>query len=230
MKRALRTFWGALRDFWDELFLLALMNVVTVLLLIPVVTFPPALAGLWSAANLVAKGRAIGWRDYFKAFRRYFLKAWGLALLNGLVGIILVANVLFYAPANVPFEISPTLSFWIQALFLGVAFVWLIVQLYPMALLLEQEDQRLRVALRNAAVLFAANLGFTIVLALLLLVVAAVSMVLPPLWLLVTVALFAVVCNKAVLHLLETYREARVEAAEGRGSSTGTTPGPPSPP
>jgi uncharacterized membrane protein YesL len=230
MKRALRTFWGALRDFWDELFLLALMNVVTVLLLIPVVTFPPALAGLWSVANLVAKGRAIGWRDYFKAFRRYFLKAWGLALLNGLVGIILVANILFYAPANVPFEISPTLSFWIQALFLGVAFVWLIVQLYPMALLLEQEDQRLRVALRNAAVLFAANLGFTIVLALLLLVVAAVSMVLPPLWLLVTVALFAVVCNKAVLHLLETYREGRAEAAEERGSSTGTIPGPPSPP
>jgi uncharacterized membrane protein YesL len=230
MKRALRTFWGALRDFWDELFLLALMNVVTVLLLIPVVTFPPALAGLWSVANLVAKGRAIGWRDYFKAFRRYFLKAWGLALLNGLVGIILVANILFYAPANVPFEISPTLSFWIQALFLGVAFVWLIVQLYPMALLLEQEDQRLRVALRNAAVLFAANLGFTIVLALLLLVVAAVSMVLPPLWLLVTVALFAVVCNKAVLHLLERYREGRAETAEERGSSTGTTPGPPSPP
>jgi uncharacterized membrane protein YesL len=230
MKRALRTFWGALKDFWDELFLLVLMNIVTVLLLIPVVTFPPALAGLWSAANLVAKGRAIGWRDYFKAFRRYFLKAWGLALLNGLVGIILVANILFYAPANVPFEISPTLSFWIQALFLGVAFVWLIVQLYPMALLLEQEDQRLRVALRNAAVLFAANLGFTIVLALLLLVVAAVSMVLPPLWLLVTVALFAVVCNKAVLHLLETYREGRAEAAEERGSSTGTIPGPPSPP
>jgi uncharacterized membrane protein YesL len=230
MKRALRTFWGALKDFWDELFLLVLMNIVTVLLLIPVVTFPPALAGLWSAANLVAKGRAIGWSDYFKAFRRYFLKAWGLALLNGLVGIILVANILFYAPANVPFEISPTLSFWIQALFLGAAFVWLIIQLYPMALLLEQEDQRLRVALRNAAVLFAANLGFTIVLALLLLVVAAVSMVLPPLWLLVTVALFAVVCNKAVLHLLETYREARAEAAEERGSSTGTTPGPPSPP
>ena len=47
MKRALRVFWGALKDFWDELFLLMLMNIVTVLLLIPVLTFPPALAGLW---------------------------------------------------------------------------------------------------------------------------------------------------------------------------------------
>lgn len=231
MKRALRAFWGALKDFWDELFLLMLMNIVTVLLLIPVVTFPPALAGLWSAANLVAQGRAIGWSDYFQAFRRYFWKAWGLALLNVLVGIILLANVLFYAPANVPFEISPTVSFWIQALFLGVTFVWLIIQLYPLALLLEQEDQRLRVALRNAAVLFVANLGFTIVLGLLLLVVAAISTVFPPLWLLVTVALLAVVCNKAVLHLLETYRErARAEAAGEEGSSPVTTPTPPSPP
>jgi uncharacterized membrane protein YesL len=109
---------------------------------------------------------------------------------------------------------SPTLSFWIQALFLGVAFAWLIIQVYPMALLLEQEDQRLRVALRNAAALFVTNLGFTVVLGLLLLIVAAISMLFPPLWLLITVALFGVVCNKAVLHLLEAYR-ARAQAAGG---------------
>jgi len=82
MKHVFRVFWEALREFWDELFLLMLMNVVTVLLVIPVVTFPPALAGLWGAANLVAKGRAIHWSDYFEGFRRYLWKAWGLALLN----------------------------------------------------------------------------------------------------------------------------------------------------
>jgi uncharacterized membrane protein YesL len=220
MKRALRVFWEALKAFWDELFLLMLMNIVTILLLVPVVTFPPALVGLWNAANLVAKGRAIGWSDYFGAFRRYFWKSWGLALLNLLVGIIVLTNVFFYAPANVPFEISPTVSFWIQALFLGVAFVWLAIQLYPMALLLEQEDQRLRVALRNAAVLFVVNLGFTVVLGLLLLLVTAISTVFPPLWLLITLALFGVVCNKAVLHLLGPYREqARAEAAGEVASS-----------
>jgi len=41
-------------------------------------------------------------------------------------------------------------SLWIQALFVGVALLWVIVQMYPLALLFEQEDQRLRVALRNA--------------------------------------------------------------------------------
>lgn len=214
MRHVLRVVWEALKDLWDELFRLMLMNVVTVLLVIPVVTFPPALAGLWSAANRVAKGRAVDWSDYFGGFRRYFWKAWGLALLNILVAIIVFTNVRFYTPDTVPFDISSNLSVWIRAVFVGTAFLWLLVQLYLMALLLEQEDQRLRVALRNAAVLVIAHPGFTMVLAVLLLIVAALSTAFPALWFLVTLALFAVVSNKAVLHLLEPYRE-QARAAEG---------------
>jgi uncharacterized membrane protein YesL len=219
MKHVFRVFWEALKEFWDELFLLMLMNVVTVLLVIPVVTFPPALAGLWGAANLVAKGRAIHWSDYFEGFRRYFWKAWGLALFNILVAVILFTNIRFYTPANVPFDISPSVSQWIQAFFVGVALLWVIVQMYPLALLFEQEDQRLRVALRNAAVLLITNPGFTIVLLLLLLIVAAISTAIPLLWFVVTLALFAVVCNRAVLHLLEPYRERARAEAEGEGET-----------
>jgi uncharacterized membrane protein YesL len=221
MRHVFRVVWEALKDFWDELFMLVLMNIVTVLLVIPVVTFPPALAGLWNAANLVAKGRAIHWSDYFEGFRRYFWKAWGLALLNILVAAMIFANVRFYAPGTAPFDINPNLSLWIRALFVGTALLWLFIQMYPMALLLEQEDQRLRVALRNAAVLLIANPGFTIVLLLLLLVVAAISTVLPVLWFLITLALFAVVCNKAVLHLLELFRERARAREEGEEEPSG---------
>jgi len=206
VKGIFRVFWDALKDFWDELFLLVLMNIVTALLVIPVVTFPPALAGLWNTANLVTQGKAVGWRDYFDGFRRYFWKAWGLALLNVLVAIIVLTNIRFYVPGNAPFEISSTLSLWLRSLWVAVAFLWLIFQMYPLALLLEQEDQRLRTALRNAAVIFIANPGFTLVLALLLLIVAVISTLLPVLWFCVTPALFAVVCNKAVRRLLEPYR------------------------
>nr|HID12502.1 DUF624 domain-containing protein [Anaerolineae bacterium] len=206
--RVFRIFWEALRDFWDELFLLALMNVVTALLAIPVVTFPPALAGLWNTANLVAQGKAIGWSDYFEGFRHYFWKAWGLALLNVLVTIIALTNIRFYTPGYAPFELSSALSLWMRAFWMAVAFLWLILQMYPLALLLEQEDQRLRVALRNATVLFITNPGFTFVLAVLLLIVAIISTLLSALWFFVTPALFAVVCNKAVRHLLEPHRKA----------------------
>jgi len=226
MKNVFRVFWEALKDFWEELFILALMNIVTMLLAIPVVTFPPALAGLWNAANLAAKGRAVSWSDYFEGFRRYFWKAWGLTLLNILVAIIVPINVRFYTSGNAPFEINPTLSLWIRAFFVSAAFLWLIVQMYPLALLLEQEDRRLRVALRNAAVLSIVNPGFTIVLALLLLILAVVSTLLPVLWFLVTLALFAVVFNKAVLHLLEPYREQARAEEESEDEEKGGEKGP----
>jgi len=207
MKDVFRLFWEAVKDFWDELFFLALLNIVTALLAVLVITLPPALAGLWNVANRVAQGKAIGWSDYFEGFRRYFWKAWGLALLNILVITIAITNLRFYTPGNAPFEIHPTLSLWIRALWMAVAFLWLTLQMYPLALLLEQEDQRLRVALRNTVVIFIANPGFTLVLAVLLWAVAVISTLLSPLWFFLTPALFAVVCNKAVQHLLKPYRE-----------------------
>ena len=207
MKGVFRLFWEAVKDFWDELFFLALLNIVTALLAVLVITLPPALAGLWNVANRVAQGKAIGWSDYFEGFRRYFWKAWGLALLNILVITIAITNLRFYTPGNAPFEIHPTLSLWIRALWMAVAFLWLTLQMYPLALLLEQEDQRLRVTLRNTAVIFIANPGFTLVLAALLLIVAVISTLLSPLWFFLTPALLAVVCNKAVQHLLKPYRE-----------------------
>lgn len=207
MKNAFRIFWEALKDFWDELFFLILMNILTVLLAIPVVTFPPALGGLWSAANRVANGKSIAWSNYFEGFRRYFWKTWRLTLLNVLVIIIVLTNIWFYTPDNTPFTISANLSILIRTLFAALALLWLLYQMYPLALLMEQSDQRLRVALRNAAAVFVTKPTFTIVLGLLLLLVIVISVVFPMLWFLGTLALFAVVCNKAVLHLLEPYRE-----------------------
>ncbi|MEE8389384.1 MAG: hypothetical protein V3S14_01125 [Anaerolineae bacterium] len=216
MRDVFRVFWEAIKDWWDELFLLLLMNIVTALLLIPVVTFPPALAGLWNAGNRVAQGRAIGWADYFEGFRRYFLKAWGLALLNILVVVIVLTNVRFYSPDVAPFEISDTASTWISGFFVATGFLWLVVQIYSMAMLLEQEDQRLRVALRNSAVLFIVNPGFTVVLTLLLFLIVVISTIFAIPWVFITLAFFAVVCNKAVLHLLEPVRERiRAEKEEG---------------
>jgi hypothetical protein len=216
MRDVFRVFWEAIKDFWEELLLLVLMNILTVLFLFPVITFPPALAGLWNAANLAAKEKSIHWSDYFEGFQRYFLKAWALALLNILVMLLVATNVRFYTPEVAPFEISSNASAWIRGIFISAGFLWTAMQMYPMALLLEQEDQRLRVALRNAAVLFIANPGFTIVLLILLVVAAVISTLLTIPWILLTLAFFGVVCNKAVLHLLGPFRERLKEKEEAR--------------
>lgn len=182
--------------------------------LLPLLLLPPAMAGLWNAANRVAEGLAIHWSDYWEGFRRYFWKSLVLTLVSILVLAILGANVWFYAPGNNPWGLDSGLSMAIQIFFVVVIGLWLIYQMYPLAMLLEQTDQRLRTAFRNAGVLLITRPGFAILLGLALAVVIAISTYLVVPWFLITLSLTAVVCNKAVKHLLIPHRERAAEAEE----------------
>jgi hypothetical protein len=245
ISEVLRITWQSIKALWGDLFTLVLMNLVTIapvilmlfflyevavsleaghlalagifaaLTVISLIPLPPAMAGLWSVANRVADELTIHWDDYFEGFRRYFWKSLGLALVNILVLAVLLSNVWFYAPNNNPFSLDSSTSLAIQILFLLLTALWLAYQMYPMALLLEQEDQRLRIALRNGGVLFLTRPGFGILLALMLAVVIAVStypLVVP--WFVLTLSFIAVVCNKAVKHLLIPHLERAAQEAE----------------
>jgi len=205
--------WESIKEFWDDLFILVLMNLLTAVLLVPVVTFPPALAALWNVGNLVASGQGVEWSDYFGAFKRYFWKSWAIALTDIVVGLLLYINFRFYAPGTPPFNVSGNVSVWIRTFLVFVGGLWLLLQMYVLAMLLEQEVQRLRLAFRNAAILMFSSPGFTLLLGIIVLALSAVSTLVPALWAMVTLALLAVLCNKAVQHLLMPHREkARAEA------------------
>jgi len=142
-------------------------------------------------------------------------RAWVLALLNLLLSIVLFTNIRFYTSEPAPGGGS-LLDPWLQAFWVALAFVWLLLQLYPLALLLDQEEPRVRdAAWHNAGALFLSNPGLTLALTLSVLTVAIVSMLFPPLWLVVVVALFAVVCLNAVGRLLCSYRQQA--QVEGKG-------------
>ncbi len=222
MRGILHILWEALRDLWENLFILVVLNLLTLLLALPVVTFPPALAGLWYVSNQIANGETAEWGDYFHGFRRYFLKAWGLALINVLASTIVLVNIWFYRPGVVPLDISDNLAAWIRSIFVVLGFGWWCYQCYPMAMLLEQEDQRIRVALRNSAILLIAYPGATLVLGVLALLLLGLSLYFPPLLALVTLAFLAVACNKMVVHLLKPFRERA--KAEKAGQDTSSRP------
>jgi len=199
--------WDALKRFWDDLFILVLMNLLTVLLAFPVITLPPALAGLWYVANQIANGHSAQWSDYFWGFRHYFLRSWALALINIFLLLVVLTNIRFYDPDLNPLIHSETLSAWIRGFFIVLGFLWWCYQIYPMAVLLEQEQPRIGWALRNSAILFIANPGFTILLGILVIVWAIICTLVPPLLALVSLSLLAVVCNQAVVYLLKPFRE-----------------------
>lgn len=199
---------------WEAGYQTLAMILLAITGLLPLLLLPPAIAGLWNTANRLTEGLAIHWSDYWEGFRRYFWKSLGLMLVNIVMLALLGANVWFYTPANNPWGLDAGLSSAIQIFFVVLIALWLIYQMYPLAMLLEQTDQRLRTALRNAGVLLITRPGFAILLGLALAVVFAISTYLIVLWFLITLSLTAVVCNKAVKHLLIPHRERAAEAEE----------------
>jgi hypothetical protein len=136
-------------------------------------------------------------------------RAWVLALVNVLLAVVLFMNIYLYVPGigNAPFELSPTLAAWLRALWVAMAFVWLLLQLYPLALLLEQEDQQWQdMAWRNARTLFRHRPTLMVGLTLATLVVAIINTIIPAVWLMVATALLAGVGAMLVQSMLELFR------------------------
>lgn len=139
---------------------------------------------------------------------RWQRKAWGLALLNILMAITLFANVYVYRPAYAPFAINSFWTPWLRALWIAIAFMWLLLQLYPLALLLEQEDQQWqRLAWRNAIGYFYAHPGLMVGLTLVVLVVALVNAVFPVMWFVIGIVILIAVIGAALRQLVDMRRE-----------------------
>lgn len=133
---------------------------------------------------------------------RWQKKAWVLALLNMLMAITLFSTAHFFLPQGMPSQLDATLTGWLRAFWLAMAFVWLLLQLYPLALLLEQEDSQWQgVMWRNATALFRARPSLIVELTFVLLVVAIVNVLIPAAWLIVSLIMLAGVIGLALQSL-----------------------------
>jgi hypothetical protein len=146
--------------------------------------------------------------DKRAASSRWRRRAWVLSMLNLLLAIALFANIRFYASDNSSLPAGSTVGSWLQALWVALALLWLLLQMYPLALLLNQENAPSReTAWHNTARFFISNPGLTLALTLAVSVLAIVSALFPSLWLAVVVALFATVCVNAAMQLVRLYRK-----------------------
>jgi hypothetical protein len=135
-------------------------------------------------------------------------KAWIMALLNIMLAVVLFSNISFFMSDGAVFGLNATLSAWIRGLWVALAFVWLLLQMYPLALLLGQEDQQWKeVVWRNALVFFRARPGFWVLLTLIVLVVAIVETVVPAAWLIIAIALLVAVASFALRSMLELFQK-----------------------
>jgi uncharacterized membrane protein YesL len=194
--------WAALKDYYEEMFTLVGANLLWVLLAIPVITLPPATAGMFYLTNHIARHKSIEFRMFFEGFRKYLWKSYALTLLNLAAAVLFWVNLHFYGSQFGDQQWAVI----VRGLFVGLAVMWCLIQIYVFPMLLEQEEPRLLLALRNAAFLTFASPITSLTLAVLMVVVAALSV---GLTLPFAVAMMAVLClmaNGAVLRLLVHFK------------------------
>ncbi len=135
-------------------------------------------------------------------------KAWLLALVNILLAIVLFTNVAFFTSDGAVFGLNPTMSALIRGLWVALAFIWLLLQMYPLALLLGQEDQQWKgVVWRNALAFLRGRPSFWMLLTLIVLVVAIVDTAVPATWLIIAIALLVAVASFALRNMLELFQK-----------------------
>lgn len=146
--------WGT----YDHLGLLVVANLVWLALCVPIVTAPPATAGLFHLTLMIARGEDAGIRDLFRGFRRHLPPALKLGVVDFVVLVLLWVNVDFYSHmrggAAIPGMILAAALIWA-----GAFYALMHAHLMPLMVSGERSLGRL---LKKSALLTLDNIGLTI--------------------------------------------------------------------
>lgn len=206
--KALRVFWLAIRDLYEELMLLAGVSVLWWLSVLLIIPGPPATAGLYYLAHRIVHERRVEFSFFWEEAKRSFGKSWQLAGVNLLGLIIVLVNFNFYLRLNNALRYAAIL--WLYLLLL-----WLAMQIYLFPLLFEMEEPRLGWILRNAVLLPLIRPGYTLLLLILLIAVTFLSSVLFLLLVVAWPALLALVGARALVTVIADLEASRAEPPAG---------------
>ena len=219
MKNALRIYWWAVKNTYEELFTIAGINLTWLVIgfglpiavsylelpwlsiVLLLFLLPPPTAGVYYYTYELSRDRSASFSVFWEGTKKYLVKSWLVAWLGVLVAVALAANIWFYGGFEGGWVI------WVQAFFLSLLVYWIATQMYLFPMLLSLEEEKLLLATRNAALLVVTNPLFTLLLALLLVatIVLSVVVVLPAVFL--TTGLVTLIVNRAVVQFLASYHE-----------------------
>jgi uncharacterized membrane protein YesL len=240
MKRAFAVVWFAIRGVYDELFPLAgmgllwfLMTVVPPglaiqlasylglgpglaipLILISLIPAPPATAAVYHVTSLIAREKRIEFGYFWEGLKSYLGRSWAIAGVLLVLGVILAIDVWFFFERldNTAFLVMFLVSLW------AVVF-WVAIQVYLYPLMVSQDDKRLLLIFKNAALLTLAYPLFSLIILVVLILITILSVIslilMPTLWM----PFVALLNNRALassLRQVEEYRQAQKELDEER--------------
>jgi hypothetical protein len=196
MKDALQVIRFSIRDFWDEFVLLVALSALwTLTFLLPTVPvfllsnvplflvvglmvllalpLPIVSGATCYVTNQVARGKAAGWGTFWSGVKRYWWKSLVVALVNVVALILLLTNFQFYGALLEGSWTRFALAIWVL-----VSLYWFLVQVFWFPMILELQEERLFLALRNALLMAAITPSFSLTLVVVLAIVVILCVVL----------------------------------------------------
>lgn len=199
MPSALKIIAASLRDTWLDLWSALVCNIVWLFATVLIIPGPPVTLALFYYANQTVHEESVNVTDFFKSIGRFWKTGWRWGIINLVVMAVLVVDV--YLSGN---QTQSTMTLFFRGIYFTLIAFWLLLQIFSLPFLLEQEKPAVIQALRNGALMIGRNLIFSLSLLVLLLLVLALGI---PAFML-SVALggmfTALVGNRAMISRIQT--------------------------
>lgn len=166
MNSALKILGLSFRDVWQELWTIFIVHLIFLVGNILILPGPPVTLALFFYGNKIAHGETANERDFLEAIRNYWKPAWRWGLINLLTIGVLTGD--YYFIGTMATNLNQ--AYLIQGFYLTLMAGWVLLQLFALPFLFEQQQPSVLQALRNAAVFIRRNLILVLVLAFLLIV------------------------------------------------------------
>jgi hypothetical protein len=188
---------SALRDAWGDLWTALVCNLLWLLSVVLILPGPPATVAIFYYTNRLAHGEVADLQDFWFGVRHFCGVSWRWGLVNVLMIVILGGDYILTGRLG-----SSDAIHFIQGFYLALLAAWIIWQLYTLPFLFEQEVPSVFQAFRNGAMMLGKNVGFSVTLGLLLMIMLGAGMLTFMLSFAFGVIILAAAGNYAVLNRL----------------------------
>jgi len=173
IKEAMGVFWQTLKDTWEELYMLAIVNLVWLFAwgaplgiaaaiksevaigigsVLAVLIFPVVSVGIYACTDRVSRGKTFNFSDFVAGIKEYWWKAILWMLINIVVIGLIVLNLWFY---SVNFQ--GTWVIIVGGIWIAILALWATAQVYYWPMMMHQTEPKLLLGFRNAFFLLLSN-------------------------------------------------------------------------
>jgi uncharacterized membrane protein YesL len=188
--------WTAIRqaavDFWEEILLLVVFNVIWVIGVMLIIPGPFVTFALFAIVYDVGQGKGISLGKFFRYGWQALKPAYIWGGINFVALIMLVVNINFYA------SIDASWALWLHAIFIGLVLFWGILQWISLPIYPRLEQPGFKSASRNALVIISRYPLFILTLVAWIAIIGILSSFLQILFILIDVSLVALLTNRLV--------------------------------